>query len=206
MQRYLAAGIWLVLTIAATSIVWEAVSLVAADVTDRPAPVVASHDVAAALHAAGSTTTVAATTPPPPPPTTAPTQTTRPPTAAPTTLSNTVARPPATTLPTFTPSPTTVPVHATTVPATTPPTAPPTTSGATATYSTPGGVALVACTGPASIRLVAALAADGYQAVVVSGGPNFVALSFIGQGKNYPVGAACAFGQPYQFKNNQTFP
>ncbi|MGH9123363.1 MAG: hypothetical protein ACRDZ8_01375 [Acidimicrobiales bacterium] len=92
------------------------------------------------------------------------------------------------------------------MPTTTPPTTPPTTAGATATYSTPGGVVLVACTGPASIRLVAALAADGYQAVVVTGGPNFVALSVLGQGHNYPLGAACAFGQPYEFSSNKTFP
>jgi hypothetical protein len=91
-------------------------------------------------------------------------------------------------------------------PAATPPaTAAPT--GARATYSTGGGVVTVACTGVASVELVAAVPFDGYQALVFTGGPNFVALSFVnGKGGNFPVGASCAFGQPFQFQYSGSHP
>lgn len=202
MQRFVAAGIWLILTVTATVTVWEAVSVVAADVTDRPAPVVAPHQVAVALKNGSSTTIVASLTPPntaataPPPPTTRGVA----PTTAPrtvTTPATAPAAPPTTSAPLTTTTTTPPPPP----PATPPTTAPPT--GARATYSTGGGVVTVACTGVASIELVAAVPFDGYQAVVFSGGPNFVALSFVnGKGGNFPVGASCAFGQPFQFQSS----
>jgi hypothetical protein len=70
--------------------------------------------------------------------------------------------------------------------------------GASATYATAGGVAAVACTGFNSIRLVAALPDDGYQAIVTSGGPYFVQVNFVGHGSNLPVSAACVFGVPFE--------
>jgi hypothetical protein len=68
----------------------------------------------------------------------------------------------------------------------------------TASYSTRGGVVTVACTGFYTIRLVAALPADGYQAVVLSGGPYFVQVNFLGHGQNIAVTAGCVFGQPVE--------
>jgi hypothetical protein len=197
---------WLILTLAATVIVWEAVSVVAADVTDRPAPVVAQHEVAVALKNGSSTTILAPLTPPntaatvslPPTsrgvtPTTAPRTVTTPITAS--------AAPPTTAAPVTTTTTTSPPRPAATPPTTAVPT------GARATYSTGGGVVTVACTGVSSIELVAAVPFDGYQALVFSGGPNFVALSFVnGSGGNFPVGASCAFGQPFQFQYSGSHP
>ncbi len=204
MRRYLAAGIWLVLTVSATAIVWAAVSVVAADVTDRPAPVVAHRDVVVALGGsstpAGVATTAVARV--------SPTVTTRPAstvtvTTAPvgrggpavTAAATTTTTPP----PTTTKPPTRTSVAPTTVPPTT--TAPPATAppGATATYSTDGGAVGVACTGFNTIRLVVALPNDGYQAIVTSGGPYVVQVNFVGHGRNLPVGAACVFNVPFLF-------
>jgi hypothetical protein len=198
-RRYFAAGIWLVLTITATFIVWTAVSVVAADVTDRPAPVVAHRDVIVALAGSNApTTTTTATTVAPPPPRTTPTTTGSPATTA-----------PATTVPSGLPGTPSGPVVTTTIPpppttkAPAHPVAPTTTVappvGGTATYSTDGGVVAVACTGFSTIRLVAALPNDGYQAVVISTGPTFVAVNFANGARNRLVGAACAFGVPFEY-------
>lgn len=203
MRRYLAAGIWLALTVTATAIVWAAVSVVAADVTDRPAPVVAHRDVVVALGGSSAPSGLATTAVPKVPPTV----TTRPADAvttttapvgrrgAPVTAAATTTTPPS---PTTTKAPTPTTVAPTTVP---PTTAPPTTAppGATATYSTDGGAVGVACTGFNSIRLVVALPNDGYQAIVTSGGPYFVQVNFVGHGRNVPVGAACVFDVPFEF-------
>jgi hypothetical protein len=192
---------WLVLTVAATLIVWAAVSVVAADVTDRPAPVVGHRDVVVALQA-GATKPATTTTVTAAPPVTAPrapatTATGRSPTAnqgRATTTTTPVAAPgpgPTTTL-----KPPARPPAATTTTTVAP-------AGGTATYSTAGGVVEVACTGFSGIRLVAALPFDGFQALVLSGGPFFVQVNFIGQGRNIAVGAACVFGQPFQYTQGQ---
>jgi predicted short-subunit dehydrogenase-like oxidoreductase (DUF2520 family) len=70
----------------------------------------------------------------------------------------------------------------------------------TAAYSNKGGTVAVACSGFNTIRLVAALPNDGYQAVVFSAGPFFVQVNFAGPGTNQAVTAACVFGQPFQIK------
>jgi cytoskeletal protein RodZ len=199
-RRYFAAGIWLALTVAATLIVWTAVSVVAADVTDRPAPVVAHHDVIVAL-AGGSATTTTSTTSGSAPPTTR---------IIPLTTVPRATKSPSPTLPRAAISTPTNPVPTTvtpTSPTTRPPVrpaAPPTTvapAGATATYSTTGGVLVVACTGYYTIRLVAALPNDGYQALVLTAGPNFVSVDFATSGRSLLVSAACFFGQPFEYTN-----
>ncbi|MDP9074733.1 MAG: hypothetical protein M3N98_11270, partial [Actinomycetota bacterium] len=48
-RRLFGVGLWLLTTVAATAMVWTATSVVAADVTDHPAPVVAHRDVVSAL-------------------------------------------------------------------------------------------------------------------------------------------------------------
>ncbi len=198
-RRYLAAGLWVVLTVTATVIVWAAVSVVAADVTDRPAPVVAHRDVVVALQAASTTTTTTSAVAAPPR------------TAAPVT-SSTVASRPTTTIPggptptvpppVFAPTTTTAPAaHGTpTTKATTKPSTPTTAPavGGTATYSNSGGTVAVACTSFSSIRLVAALPNDGFQAVVTTPGPLFVQVNFVGPGQNLAISAICFFGQPFQ--------
>lgn len=201
MRRFLAAGIWLALTVTATVIVWTAVSYVAANVTERPGPVVPHQQVALALQAGSAQE------------------------AAPTTTTTTVAahsRPPSSTLPSNpVGSPTTVSAPTTTTPTTvpveTPPTTAPTTAttkpaqpvttttalapivGGTAAYSTDGGIVGVGCTSFETIRLLAALPADGYRAAVFSGGPHYVAVDFLGNGRSIAVGSACVFGQPFEY-------
>jgi hypothetical protein len=190
------------MTVVATFIVWEAVSVVAADVTDRPAPVVAHRDVVVALQGGSSQPAASSTT-------SIPTSTTAPRAAAPTTTVPRASAPPTTAgaSPGRSPGgPTFNPVTSTTV-ATPPPTTPashpvvPTTLappvGGTATYSTAGGVVGVGCTSFDTIRLIAALPNDGFQALVSSSSGLFVQVNFIGQGRNIPVGAACVFGQPF---------
>jgi hypothetical protein len=199
-RRSLAAGIWLALTITATLIVWAAVSVVAADVTDRPAPVVAHRDVVVALQAGAEhppTTTTTTTVPRLVPPTAAPPVTSRPATTvvgnrgAPTTI--TILPPPPTTP--RAPTTTKAPARPTTTTTLIPP--------GTATYSTAGGSVAVACIGYNSIRLVAALPNDGFQAVVVSGGPFGVQVNFLAPGRNISVSAACFFSQPFEYTQGQ---
>jgi hypothetical protein len=212
-RRPLAAGIWLTLTVTATLIVWAAVSFVAADVTDRPAPVVAHRDVVVALQA-GATDEGTTTT-------TLPSSTARPGTGAGTTkapTSSTSAPAGGRTVTTISGGrngPATGPVFgqgtaasASTV-ATPPPSSPqlrpgPTTTttaaavGGTATFSNAGGAVTVACTSFDTIRLVAALPNDGYQAVVVSSGGFYVQVNFVSGGTTLSISAACVFGQPFQ--------
>jgi hypothetical protein len=210
-RRYLAAGIWLLLTVTATLIVWEAVGVVAADVTDRPAPVVAYHQVVVALQAGSTSTT-----------TTVPTGVTVPTVPSRSLPTGPAGRTPTAPSTTVAGGPSVVPIGplfgSATTTTTTPPSSPPTTkapshpvattttttpaSSGTATYTTPGGVIAVDCTAFSTIRLVAALPFDSFQAVVVSGGPYFVEVNFIGPTANYPVYAACFFGQPFQFNQS----
>ena len=203
-RRYFAAGIWLALTVTATVIVWAAVSVVAADVTDRPAPVVGHRDVVVALQAGANKPPTSTTVVLAPVPTTVPrAATTAPPTSRPPGGSR------APTVTTVAPPPAPPAAPTTTVKNPVRPPAPTTTTtlapvGGTATYSTNGGVVAVACTGFNTIRLVAALPNDGFQALVLSSGPFFVQMNFIGPGTNIPVGAACVFGQPFQYSKGQT--
>jgi hypothetical protein len=200
-RRSLAAGIWLVMTVTATLIVWAAVSVVAADVTDRPAPVVAHHDVVVALQA-GSEQSTTTTVAPAPPSTSAlaPRSTV---TSRPTTSTSGRSGPPGsivgavatTTIPAAPPT-TKAPQHPPVSTTTTTTTMAP--SGGTATFTNAGGSVAVACTSSGSIRLVAAFPADGFQAVVWSGGPFVVQVNFVGQGRNLPISAACVFGQPFR--------
>lgn len=204
MRRSLAAGIWLALTVTATLIVWTAVSVVAADVTDRPAPVVAHRDVVVALQAGSdhpSTTTTSTAVPRPVIPTTSPLPAIAPPTTV-------AARGGPTTTAAAQPTPTTVARVTTTTKAPVRPVTPTTTvlPPGTATYSTGGGIVAVACTGFNSIRLVAALPNDGFQAVVISGGPFGVQVSFVAPGRNISVSAACFFSQPFEYTRGQTPP
>jgi hypothetical protein len=184
MPRLFAVGLWLVATLISTTIVWTATSTVAADVTDRPAPVVPRRDVVSQLATVPTTTTPAPTTTRP-----APTSTTR-------VVRTTVPR-----SPTSVPAPaTTRPAPATTVAPPPPVTAPPTTqapSGPTATYPTAGGVVRVRCDG-VFIHLLAATPADGWSVVVVTGGPLAVEVHFLRLGQVASVKAVC-FGQPIRY-------
>ncbi len=197
LRRLFATGLWAVTTVAATGLVWTATSVVASDVTDRPAPVVAHRDVVIAL-ANGSAPAESVPAPTSTTPTTARTG----PAKVATTLTTTPHAPPTTrpalVLPlvvTTTTSPgtrhddTTVPRQVT---------PPPTQAPApTATKSTKGGEVTVACTGPSTIRMISATPSDGYQVDRnVTAGPYFVQVSFIGE-ENVTVKAACAFGQPF---------
>jgi hypothetical protein len=182
MPRLFAVGLWLVATLISTAIVWTATSTVAADVTDRPAPVVPRRDVVSALATVPPTTT-----------------TTRPPATTTTTrvVRTTVARNSPTTAP---PPPTTRPAPVTTVTtpqpaATTPTTQAPT--GPTATYPTVGGVVRVVCDG-ILIHLLSATPADGWSAMVVTGGPLAVEVRFLRLGQVATVKAVC-FGQPIRY-------
>ena len=203
MRRSIAAGIWLALTVTATLIVWAAVSVVAADVTDRPAPVVAHRDVVVALQAGSGEPTTSSTTSTTAP-RVAPAATTPARSATTTTTPGRAAAPLA---PAGQATTTTLPRATTTT--TKPPARPPTTTsfaGGTATYSNEGGVVAVGCTSFNTIRLVAALPFDGYQALVTSGGPLFVQVNFVRPTRNISVSAACFFGQPIQFNKTTTPP
>ena len=182
MPRLVSVGLWLLATLVSTAIVWTATSTVAADVTDRPAPVIPRRDVVSALATVPptTTTTVRATT-----------TTTR-------VVRTTVARNSPTTAP---PPPTTQPAApATTVAAPPPVTAPPSTQAPaanTATYPTPAGVVRVACDG-FLIRLLSATPADGWSAVVVAGGPLNVEVRFLRLAQVATVRAFC-LGQPIRY-------
>lgn len=196
--RLVAAGLWLVATILSTAIVWTATSNVAADVTDRPAPVIEHHDVVRQLESGSpepqpTTTAVASGAGPL---TTTPSDGERP---APATAS-----PPSTAAPTESPEP---PVSASpsSPPRSGAPVSPPTTRPGpeatvrpTATFSTPGGSVRVACEGFFFISLISATPADGYRAVVVDRGPGKVEVDFVRAGQDFSVNAFC-FGQPIRY-------
>ena len=182
MPRLFAVGLWLVATLISTAIVWTATSTVAADVTDRPAPVVPRRDVVsqlATVPATATTTTQPAptsttrvrTTVPPNPPTTA----SAPPTTRPAAASTTVAAPPPVTTPPTTQAP----------------------ARPTATYPTAGGVVRVACDG-LLIQLLSATPADGWSAVVVARGPVTVEVRFVRFAQVVTVKVVC-FGQPIRY-------
>ena len=205
LSRLFAVGLWLVATVASTAVVWAATSIVAADVTDRPAPVVAHDEVVSELEAGssviGTTTTSttqavsgpAATVPasgqvlgpagpnvPVPPPPRAPQ------------AGVTVAPAPPTTRTTPAAGGAVVPTPGPAGPA-----SPPAGSRPSATYSTDGGVVRVACTG-VFIDLVSAIPSDGYTVKVVADGPENVDVRFVGSGRELSVKAVCS-GEPIRY-------
>jgi len=179
---------WLGVTAVSTGMVWAATSIVASDVTDRPAPVVAHRDVvnqraSGAAGPAPASTTSTTVRRPPPTTTTRPAPATTTPRAGSgtsTTVAHTVA-------PTPTAPPTTVPATTTTV-----------ASPATATFSTAGGSVRVACSNTVFITLVSAIPANGYAVIVYAAGPANVDVHFVGQGQDLSVKAVC-FGQPFRY-------
>ena len=182
MPRLVSVGLWLLATLVSTAIVWTATSTVAADVTDRPAPVVPRRDVVSALATVPPTTTTTTLR--------ATTTTTR-------VVRTTVARNAPTTAPA---PPTTRPAAPATTVAPPPPATTTTTkapSGPTATYPTAGGVVRVACDG-LLIRLVSATPADGWSAVVVDRGPVTVEVHFLRFAQIATVKAVC-FNQPIRY-------
>ena len=199
LPRLLATGLWLAVTVASTAMVWTATSIVAADVTDRPAAVLAHQDVVSELESGSPVPTTTSTSIPPsggtpngrgpapaspsqPGPAAAPSQASQPAGAA-------VTVPPV-------PTPTTVPPAPTNA-APTSPSAPQPPSRPSATYSTSGGVVRVACNG-FFIDLVSAIPNSGYSVKVVAGGPANVEVHFLRAGQDVSVKAVC-FGQPIRY-------
>ena len=194
-RRLLAVGLWLGVTAVATAVVWAGTSTVAADLTDRPPPVVAHRDVVEALEPGepGAETEPGITTPSASGPTsTVPSGAPRP------------AAPPADAPAPGSPGAAAQPPRAAPAPTTTPPTtrpaSPPTTQAPlrpTATYSTAGGSATVGCTGPFYFfaELVSATPANGYAVNVVNAGPYYVEVHFVRPGRDEPLWVYC-LGQP----------
>ncbi|HVF13395.1 MAG TPA: hypothetical protein VM942_02280 [Acidimicrobiales bacterium] len=191
LSRLFATGLWLAVTVASTAMVWMATSIVAADVTDRPAPVVAHRDVVSELASVTgptTTTTVPSETPP----------TTVPPSRGPVATRPNPAVPVVPTSPTTVPAVTIAPLPP---PAVAPPPAtPPTTQSPplpTATYATSGGVVRVACNGVV-IELIYAIPGDGYSVKVLASGPGNVDVVFSRPGQRVPVKVVC-FGEPIRY-------
>ena len=204
LPRLLATSLWLVVTMASTAMVWAATSIVAADVTDRPAPVLAHQDVVTELESGSS----AAGTPPTSPPPTADSPTSTLPSPgrgsapagpnapAPTAPASQSPPPGVTVAPA---PPATTPTTRPGAPPPTRPASPPTTQPQrpTATYSTAGGVVRVACNG-VFIELLSAIPTNGYAVDVVAGGPANVDVRFVRGGQTLSVKAVC-FGQPIRY-------
>jgi len=206
MSRVLAVGLWLAVTVASTAMVWAATSIVAADVTDRPAAVVAHEDVVSALASGPSVSTPTPTTTSTTlrPPVTTTTIGLRGQASAPVSPSTSVpARPPVVTVAPVTPlpTPTIVPRTPSITPSVTP-TTPPTTQAParpTATYATVGGVVRVACDG-LLIDLISAIPNNGYSVRVPVGGPVNVEVHFVRPGQDVTVKVVC-FGQPIRYSD-----
>jgi hypothetical protein len=213
LTRLFAVGLWLLATVGSTAVVWTATSVVAADVTDRPARVLAHDDVVSEVEsgAQGTTTSSTVSTLPATVPATSavpgggqgqnPANPSRPP------LSPALPRGPQPDAP-GTPVPPPAPDAATgggTGPAAPDPSAQPRRSSPpapeprpTATYSTPGGAVRVACDG-IFIELISAIPASGYEADVVSGGPGNVDVRFAGPDQEEESVKAVCFGQPIRY-------
>ncbi len=204
-RRLLAVGLWLCVTAAATAIVWAGTSTVAADLTDRPAPVVAHQDVVNALQSDAPAPETA-------PGISAPEASGPPPTVTPGGSGPALATPGAAlpgTSPSASPSAgTATPPPAPETPPITDAASPPTTQapkGPTATYSTAGGVVTVACRNSFFIELVSATPNNGYSVNVVTGGPYFVEVHFVRAGRDEPVWAYC-LGQPVRAYGGTSIP
>ncbi len=204
-RRSLAVALWLGVTIAATAIVWAGTSTVAADLTDRPAPVVAHQDVVNALQSDS------------PAPETAPGITTPDAGGAsptvPTGGTGTAVAAPSSTVPgassSANPAPGAVaPTPAPETPPTTQPAGPPTTQGPqrpTTAYPTAGGVVTVACRNAFLIDLVSATPNNGYSVNVVNRGPYYVEVHFVRAGRDEPLWAYC-LGQPMRAYGGSSIP
>ena len=188
-------GLWLGVTAIATAVVWAGTSTVAADLTDRPPPVVAHRDVVEALQPGdgGPETDPGITTPGAGGPTSTvggPARSAAPAADAPAAGGpGSAAQPPSVAAP-----------APTTTPPTTRPSSPPTTQvppRPTATFSTAGGSATVGCSGPFYFfaELVSARPSNGYAVNVVSAGPYYVEVHFVRPGRDEPLWVYC-LGQP----------
>ena len=192
MRRLIASGTWLATTAAATAMVWAATSVVAADVTDRPAAVLPQRQVVIALQTGSEADTAPAVTAAPTSTTTAPAPAQQP--------RNQSPQPPDTVpAPTFTPPSTLPPPDPTPSPTVPPPVTPPPTTqpspNPTATYSTAGGTVTATCSGY-FIRLVSATPTDGYAVEVLDRGPATVDVHFTGRGAEIQVRVVCFGGAP----------
>ena len=192
-------ALWLGVTAASTAMVWTATSIVADDVTDRAATVLARQDVVSELASAAEP----ATTSPTRPTTTTSTVASRGRGPAPVGPNAPLPTAPQPQQPAVTPAPasasTTAP-SAPQAPPTTRPTSPPTTQASpnpSATYSTSGGVVRVTCNG-FFIALTSAIPSNGYAVNVVAAGPVNVEVHFIRSGQDVSVKAVC-FGQPIRY-------
>ena len=190
--------------------VWTATSIVAADVTDRPAPVVARDEVVSEL-ASGSSgsgplptvTTSTSITPKVDGPTTTVPAGGRGPALSSPVAPVPAAPPPKALQPSGTIAPAPPATAAPGVP-TTRPTSPPPTQPArpTATYSTSGGVVRVACNG-FFIELLSAIPSNGYAVDVVSRGPGKVEVHFTRSGQDVSVYAFC-YGEPIRYDGSDS--
>ena len=203
LPRLFATGLWLSATGVSTFMVWTATSIVAADVTDRPAPVIGRDDVVSELESGSSTVQAAPTTAVKALGSTS---------TVPVQVRGPVPGSPSAAVPPGLPSPPPQPVV--TIPRFSPPAtaaapgAPPTTRPAsptttapprpTATYSTSGGVARVACNGFYFIELLSAVPSNGYSVEVKARGPGNVDVHFVRSGEDVSVKAVC-FGQPIRY-------
>ena len=177
---------WTLAVVAGGAIAWQA--LAAVDSGGRTG-VLSQHEVTAALDAALATASPAPTTPAP---------TTRAPTHAPL-AALTPAPDPPTPTPSSVPTPSaTHPPAATTRPApagTVPPASVPAASAVARTWTVPGGIVAVACTG-ADITLLYATPSDGWTVEVGSTGPQHVEVQLQRDGAETKVSATCVAGTP----------
>ncbi len=204
--RLLAVGLWLAVTATATAIVWAGTSTVAADRTDRPAPVVAHRDVVNALQsdAPAPETTPGISAPAP--------DATGSPSAAGPTGTDAAVPPPKVGPPgasgSETPPANVVVPAPPAAPPVPEPNSPPTTQGPqgpTATYSTAGGSVTVVCRNSFFIGIVSATPNNGYAVNVVTGGPYYVEVHFVRAGRDAPVWAYC-LGRPVQAYGGGSIP
>ncbi len=203
LPRLFATGLWLTATGVSTFMVWTATSIVAADVTDRPAPVVGHDDVVSELQSGSSTVQAPPNTAPKAlgATSTMPAQVRDPvvvsPSAAVPTAPPSPPRQPAVTLPPLSSPSSNAGAHG--APPTTRPASPTTTAPPrpTATYSTSGGVVRVACNGY-FIELLSAVPSNGYSVEVKARGPGNVDVHFVRSGDDVSVKAVC-FGQPIRY-------
>ncbi|MGI8809780.1 MAG: hypothetical protein ACR2KK_18460 [Acidimicrobiales bacterium] len=205
LPRLFTTALWLAVTAVSTAMVWTATSIVANDVTDRAASVLARQEVVSELEssAQAANTTTSSTIPKATSPTSTVLSRGRGPAPAspnapvPTTPQS-PASPPAVTIAPASPS-TTAPAASPTSP-TTRPASPPTTQTSpvpTATYSTSGGAVRVACDG-FFIKLISAIPSNGYAVNVVAAGPVNVEVHFVRSDRDVSVKAVC-FGQPIRY-------
>ncbi len=175
--------------------VWAATSVVVADVTDRPASVLAHDDVVSELESGSAATPT--TTTPKADTATAPSHGREPASgghdpAVPGARSQN-PRPGVSTAPFSPPAPAKASPGA--LPNTRP--AAPPSPRPSATYSTSGGVVRVACDG-FFIELISAIPTNGYAVNVVARGPANVEVHFVRSGQDLSVKAVC-YGQPIRY-------